>query len=300
MNIEPMLFCLLLGCLVTLLTLPLLLLSGWKGVILADLQRRNGVAASPTSDSPVVSKWGAVPLVVSFLAVSLLACLMFPDSKADSRHGWTILLTGLAMFGIGVWDDLKPLGTRRRLILQALMASLACFQGVQWEALPLPLASIGLPLHQWTGFATLGWLLLLIVLFQRINSMNHLAGIAGLAGMAVIARGAMGNSFSGLCAVGIAGALVAFLVYNLPPSRVRLGTSGAGFLGYLVGVLSVSNSHPDGDTSVLAILLIAIVAASLATWRGALKLLPTFPIRPKPESRPSPSRITSVRPRVRR
>ncbi|NUM45474.1 MAG: hypothetical protein HUU38_12285, partial [Anaerolineales bacterium] len=112
--------------------------------------------------------------------------------------------------------------------------------------------------------------------------------------------GSAGNSFSGLCAVGVAGALVAFLVYNLPPSRVRLGTSGAGLLGFLVGVLSISNSHPDGDTSVLAILLLAILAASFATWRGALKLLPAFPLRPKPESRPLPSRITSARSRARR
>ena len=300
MNIEPMLFCLLLGCLVTLLTLPLLLLSGWKGAISAGLQRRNGVAGCPSDDLPAVSKWGAVPLAASFMAVSLLACLMFPDSKADSRHGWTILLTGLAMFGIGVWDDVNPLGTRRRLTLQALVAALACFRGIQWETLPLPLNSIGLPAHEWTGLATLGWLVLLIVLFQRINSMNHLAGLAGLAAMAVIARDAVGNSFSGLCAVGLAGALVAFLVYNLPPSRVRLGTSGAGLLGYLVGVLSVSNSHPDGDTSVMAILLIAVAAASLATWRGAIKLLPALPIRTRPVSRPSPSRIASVRPRVRR
>lgn len=300
MNIEPMLFCLLLGCLVTLLTLPLLLLSGWRRGVLADLQRRNGVGSAPVPESPAVSKWGAVPLAASFLAVSLLACLMFPDSGADSRHGWTILLTGLAIFGIGVWDDLKPLGARRRLILQGLVAAVGCFLGLQWAALPLPLTSIGLPMHQWTGLATLGWLVLLIVLFQRINSMNYLAGLAGLAAMAVIARGSVGNSFPGLCAVGIAGALVAFLVYNLPPSRVRLGTSGAGLIGYLVGVLSVSNSHPDGDTSVLAILLISIAAASLATWRGAIKLLPNLPIRPKPSPRPSPSRITTLRPRVRR
>lgn len=299
MNTEPMLFCLLLGCLVTLLTLPLLLLSGWKGALLNDFRRRNG-GETPAQAGPVVSsKWGAVPLAASFTAVSLLACLAFPDASGGTRQGWTILLTGLAVFAIGLRDDFQSLGSRRRLALQALVAAVACFQGIQVDGLNAPFAAIGGHMEFWNSFVTLGWLLLLITLFQRINSVNCLAGCVGLLAMGVLAHGAIGNSFSGLCAVGMAGALIGFLIYNLPPTRVRLGSSGSGLIGYLVGVLSITNAHRDHEASGLAVLMIAVLGASLATWRGALKLLPTVPLRPKPAQR-QVNRVTSLRSRERR
>lgn len=300
MNIEPMLFCLILGCLVTLLTLPLLLLSGWKSSVLKDIQRRTAGTLPATSSRPTVSKWGALPLASSFVAVSILASVVFPDPAANSRQNWTILITGLAIFAVGLIDDFTPLGPRRRLILQSLVAAVACFQGIQLEAIHTPLASLGIHFEHWSGLATLAWLVLVIALFQRINSVNWLAGCLGLLAMGLLARGATGNSFAGLCAVGMAGALVGFLVYNLPPTRVRLGSSGAGLLGYLIGILSVSNSHQDHETSVLAAMLIAVLGASLATWRNAIKLLPEYPLRPKPVTPPAISRITSPRSRERR
>lgn len=295
MNIEPMLFCLILGCLVTLLTLPLLLLSGWKVALLSDLQRRNAGVTSPEHSRPHVSKWGALPLAASFVAVSALACVAFPDATSNPRQNWTILVTGLAIFAIGLMDDFSPLGPRRRLVLQSLVAAVACFQGIQLESIHTPLASLGVHLEHWSGIATLGWLVLVIALFQRINSVNWLAGCLGLLAMGLLARCATGNSFAGLCAIGMAGALVGFLVYNLPPTRVRLGSSGAGLLGYLVGILSISNSHQDHEASILAVMLIAVLGASFATWRNAIKLLPAFPLRPKPATRPAVSRITSPR-----
>lgn len=299
MNFEPMLFCLLLGCLVTLLTLPLLLLSGWKGTLMADFRRRNGGGTMVQVDPSPPSKWGAFPLAVSFTAVSLLACLAFPDATGGTRQGWTILLTGLAVFAIGLRDDFHPLGSKRRLALQALVAAVACFQGIQVDGLNAPFAVIGWRTELWDSFVTLGWLLLLIALFQRINSVNCLAGCVGLLAMGVLAHGAIGNSFSGLCAVGMAGALAGFLIYNLPPTRIRLGSSGSGLLGYLVGVLSITNTHHDHEASGLAVLLIAVLGASLATWRGALKLLPTLPFRPKPAPR-HVNRVASLRARERR
>lgn len=300
MNIEPMLFCLILGCLVTLLTLPLLLLSGWKVSLLSELQRRNAGISPPQGRRPRIARWGALPLAASFVAVSVLACLAFPDPTSDSHQSWTILVTGLAIFAVGLWDDFSSLGPKRRLALQSLVAAVACFQGIQLEAIRTPLASFGIHLEHWSGLATLGWLVLLIALFQRINSVNGLAAGLGLLAMGLLAHRATGNSFAGLCAIGMAGALVGFLVYHLPPTRVRLGSSGAGLLGYLIGILSVSNSHHDHEASVLAMMLIAVLGASFATWRHAIKLLPTCPLRPKPIARPVISRIPSTRPHERR
>src|SRR5262249_19626995 len=42
-----------------------------------------------------------------------------------------------------------------------------------------------------------------------------------------------------LCAVGMAGALAGFLVYNLPPARIRLGSAGASLIGFLIASLTI-------------------------------------------------------------
>lgn len=302
MNVEPMLFCLLLGCLITLLTIPLLLLPGLRASVLSDASRLaagKGLAGVAKAN---VSKLGGVSLVAAFTTVSLMVCFLYPAAWQDGdRTGLTILLTGLAVFGIGLWDDIRPLGFRRRLILQALVAAIACFRGVQIEVLSPPLAEVGMRLGGWSGVATLSWLVLLIALFQRINSVNGLAGCLGLLSMGLLAYGAAasGTAFSGLCAIGMAGSLIGFLVYNLPPAKIQLGSSGAGLLGFLVGNLSITNPYRDHQSAMLAILIIAGLGASFATWRAAIKLLPTMPLASKTSSRRL-SRITSIQVRVRR
>jgi len=302
MNIEPMLFCLLLGCLITLLTIPLLLLPGLRASILADASRlANGRSLAVVVQSQA-SKLGGVSLVIAFITVSLMICFLYPAAWQDGgRTGLTILLTGLVIFGIGLWDDFRFISYRRRLILQTLVAAIVCFRGVQIEVISPPLTEVGMHLGQWGGVVTLSWLVLLIVLFQRINLVNGLAGCLGLASMGLLAYGAAasGTAFSGLCAIGMAGALIGFLVYNLPPAKIQLGSSGAGLLGFLVGNFSITHPHHDQQSAMLAVLVIVGLGASFATWRSAMKLLPTMPLAPKASHRRI-SRVTSPSPRARR
>ena len=159
----------------------------------------------------------------------------------------------------------------------------------------------GMRLGGWSGIVTLLWLVLLIALFQRINSVNGLAGILGLFSMGLLACGAAasGTAFSGLCAVGMAGSLIGFLVYNLPPTRIQLGSSGAGLLGFLVGNLSITHPYRDQQHAMLAALILAVLGASFVTWRGALKQLPALPLTSRPVPR-NASRGVSPRPHTRR
>lgn len=302
MNFEPMLFCLLLGCLITLLTIPLLLLPGLRASILDEASRLTGARSRGVAVKASPSKLGGVSLVVAFTVVSLMVCFLYPAAWKDGGQvGLTVLLSGLAVFGIGLWDDFRPLGFRRRLILQALVAAFTCFQGVQIEVLSSPLAEAGMNVGRWSAVATLFWMVLFIALFQRINSVNGLAGCLGLISMGLLAYGAAasGPAFSGLCAIGMAGALVGFLVYSLPPAKIQLGSSGAGLLGFLIGNLSITHPDRDHQSAMVAMLIVAVSGASYVTWRAAVKLLPTTPLSPKLSARPV-SRLTSPHMRARR
>jgi len=83
-----------------------------------------------------------------------------------------------------------------------------------------------------------------------------------------------------LHAVGMAGALLGFLSYNKPPAKIYMGDGGAYFLGFLIGVLSLVNSHKGSVTAALVAPLFAlalpIVDVTLAMLRRGLKGLPLF------------------------
>jgi UDP-N-acetylmuramyl pentapeptide phosphotransferase/UDP-N-acetylglucosamine-1-phosphate transferase len=71
----------------------------------------------------------------------------------------------------------------------------------------------------------------------------------------------------------MAGALLGFLVYNLPPTRIYLGSGGAGLIGFLAGNFSIV--HPDGDTAMAAALVVVLPALGLclAVWPRQSKTL---------------------------
>jgi hypothetical protein len=81
-------------------------------------------------------------------------------------------------------------------------------------------------------------------------------------------------------AVGMAGALIAFLRFNFPPARIYLGDGGAYFLGFLIGGLTIYNSQKGTVVAALIaplfVLALPILDTTLALVRRALHGLPLF------------------------
>jgi UDP-N-acetylmuramyl pentapeptide phosphotransferase/UDP-N-acetylglucosamine-1-phosphate transferase len=75
----------------------------------------------------------------------------------------------------------------------------------------------------------------------------------------------------------MAGALLGFLVYNLPPARIYMGGGGAGLIGFLIANFSIV--HPDKHTSmaVILVLVLPLLGIGLAIWPGISSLSPSDP-----------------------
>ena len=76
------------------------------------------------------------------------------------------------------------------------------------------------------------------------------------------------------------GALLGFLKYNFPPARIYLGDGGAYFLGFLIGMVSLVNSHKGSVFAALAapmfVLALPILDTSITILRRGLRGLPIF------------------------
>src|SRR4030095_14224709 len=81
------------------------------------------------------------------------------------------------------------------------------------------------------------------------NLINLIDGIDGLAGgvsfmllLLLTYQAGATEGFPGLCA-GMAASVLGFLFFNFPPARIHMGDGGAYFLGFLIGMLSLTNSQ---------------------------------------------------------
>jgi UDP-GlcNAc:undecaprenyl-phosphate GlcNAc-1-phosphate transferase len=159
----------------------------------------------------------------------------------------------IAIVILGMLDDRFALRGRQKLFGQILICLSIIAFGFTIDELGIfgYTQSLGLL----TVPVTLGWLLL------SINSVNLIDGADGLcssvgwiAFSAVSAIGwYTGNVMESLVAATMAGALLGFLVYNLPPAKVFLGDAGSMLVGLILGVLAMRSWINDNDSISIAI-----------------------------------------------
>lgn len=188
---------------------------------------------------------------------------------------------GLAIAGLGIYDDLKGANARQKLGVQVAVALLMYALGYRIDVIANPfggeiqLGLLGLPF-------TLLWFT------GVVNAMNLIDGLDGLAGgVAFIGIGSTfavavlrGDPLLMLFSAALAGAVLGFLFYNFNPASIFMGDSGSMFLGF---VLAASAAQTHQKSSAAVALLAPVVALGLpigdtllAMSRRALRGRPVF------------------------
>lgn len=173
---------------------------------------------------------------------------------------WGVTLGGLAFFLIGLADDLFSLSPFIRLLMQATIAAVAWWMGVQIDFLNVP----------FDGLVQMGWLSLPITVIWLVGMANAINWIDGLDGLAAGVSGIaavvmlvvtlfMQQPAAALIAAALAGGALGFLRYNFNPAQIFMGDGGAYFMGFTlagVGVIGLVKS-----TAVTAVLLPYLILA---------------------------------------
>jgi UDP-GlcNAc:undecaprenyl-phosphate GlcNAc-1-phosphate transferase len=172
------------------------------------------------------------------LSVALLAAR--PSAAAGSGLRWTVG-AALAILAVGLLDDRARLAPSARLLLEALGASAMLYGLLLLSPERPPCLGAG-----WArGALFYGFGIFFVV--GAINAVNMQDGLDGLAG-GLAALSALGAAWAGwtladgittTLALALAGALLGFLLYNLPPARVFLGDNGSYFVGAVVAALAL-------------------------------------------------------------
>ncbi|KTT25600.1 glycosyl transferase [Pseudomonas oryzihabitans] len=205
---------------------------------------------------------------LAFVVVFLLGCLVLQKLGLLETSSCAVLVgAGLLVATLGFVDDHRHVGAGWRLLGHFVAALVALLGLGGYGVLPTVLAGMtGLP----------AWLVLLLGAFYLVwllNLYNFMDGIDGIAavealtvclGMALIYEM---TGYPGLLGAPLllAAAVGGFLLWNFPPARIFMGDVGSGFLGLILGVLSLQAPMAQLSLFWAWLILLAVFIVD-ATW----------------------------------
>ncbi len=221
---------------------------------------------------------GGVGVLVATVAALAVAAAVLPEVRsalaADPARTVSLLAAGAVIAAVGLFDDVFNLRARYKLFGQFAAVLLLVFVGgfrielVSALGTTVPLGYLSVPV-------TVFWFLAAINALNLLDGMDGLLGTVGtiiLASLAWMAFAA-GHPFAGFVAVALAGGLVGFLRYNLPPASVYLGDCGSMLIGLAIGALSIESCLKGPAVAIVAptaLLVLPILDTSAAIVRRKL------------------------------
>lgn len=251
--------------------LLLLLLAGgcsWLGTaVLRRYALSGGLLDEPNARSShqvATPRGGGLAIVVVFVLGCVVLRLL---GQLDPASCGVLIGAGLLVAVLGFVDDHRHVGAGWRLLGHFLAAVAALLWLGGYGALPAQLSAVlGLP----------GWLVMtlgVLYLVWMLNLYNFMDGIDGIAGvealivclgMALIYAVTSHGALLGAPLL-LAAAVGGFLCWNFPPARIFMGDVGSGFLGLILGMLSLQAALADLALFWAWLILLGVFVVD-ATW----------------------------------
>lgn len=253
------------------------------------LARTYGLVDSATSSRNIhtipVPRIGGLAIVAAFFAP--FVSLLFVDSsvalifRSENKLILGLILGGVAITGLGLFDDLRGATAKSKLSVQVLVAIALYFCGFKIGSISLPLLGT-VPLGPLALPLTVAWIVGVTNAVNLIDGLDGLAG--GVALIAVVTNFILaltqGNVILAVMMACLAGSLLGFLLFNFNPASIFMGDTGSMFLGFVLAAVSLITSTKSGTAVSLLVPIIAlglpITDAMLAMARRTLMGRPMF------------------------
>ena len=247
----------------------------WSGIFDAEDQPHH-------THTEKISRVGGIGIIVGFFVSFSLVFIFFDSKDNQSLMHFSLFFGAFACFALGLIDDLRSIDAKLKFIFQILIAIFAHESGFRIDHVIVPLLEWDLNLGNYSLILTIIWFVSIINLINLIDGLDGLAGGIGfmLMILLVILSIEKGIGISTFLSLGVAGAILGFLIHNFPPARVYMGDSGAYTIGFVIAALSLMNFQKG---AVIAALLGPMMALALpildvmfAIIRRGIQGLPLF------------------------
>lgn len=220
---------------------------------------------------------GGIPLFTTILLVALVLFLLIQNDFETilGRPGWlfswgALLAAGFIIMCMGISDDIRQVAPRTKLLFQIMAALALVSSGIVirrcgfFGSFELSLGMMAIPF-------TIFWLVGSCNAFNFIDGLDGLAsGIGVVISLVLAGLGFMNGAYGpALCALIVAGAIFAVVLFNVKPACIFLGDSGSQLLGLLIGALAIETTTTAGIFQ----LPVAGIALSLPVLDAFLSIL---------------------------
>jgi UDP-GlcNAc:undecaprenyl-phosphate GlcNAc-1-phosphate transferase len=210
-----------------------------------------------------IPRLGGIGIVGGFFAP--LCALFLVDSgvgnhfRSQTELVWGLFGGGLAVVGLGLYDDLRGANARVKFSVQFLVALGLYALGFRIELIAnpfgpaVPLGWLGLPF-------TLLWVVGVINALNLIDGLDGLAGGVAFFGVGTNFILALSRGDLVLCLVmaALAGAILGFLIFNFNPASIFMGDTGSMFLGFVLAAVSIKTSAKSGTAVAMLVPVMAL------------------------------------------
>lgn len=184
-----------------------------------------------------IPRMGGLAIFLGFL----LSTLIFVPMSSSMRG---MLLGGVIIVILGIFDDIYALPALPKLLVQIAAALVAVLHGNVIQVLSNP--NIFSENPYWT-LGSLAVPLSVIWIVAITNAVNLIDGLDGLAvGVATISSLTMlviamlvSENVVALMMAALAGGCIGFMPYNLNPAKIFMGDTGSTFLGFVLATVSI-------------------------------------------------------------
>lgn len=205
---------------------------------------------------------GGVAIVAAFL---LVIPILAGQGAVSMSVAYALLGPGVGVAMLGFLDDHGHIAARWRLVghFSAALLILFCVNGFP----NIEIFNFNIQLG-WVG--NIIGVLYLVWLLNLYNFMDGIDGLASLEAIFVSLGGALLYCLTDRveevwAPLMLAAASIGFLLWNFPPAKIFMGDAGSGFLGVVLGVLSLSAGWIDSQLFFGWLILLGVFVVD-ATW----------------------------------
>lgn len=227
-----------------------------------------------------------IPLVggIVIFATTVLTSLVFITQFSSTltrgeltsifqfEHLGLLLAAGFLLL-VGIVDDRFKIRGHYKLLGQIIAATILIAFGYYFDQIKV---------SRWeVPFGVFSVLIVYFWLLGAVNSVNLLDGADGFAGtlglitslsIAIMAIfGGVTKTADAVIAASLAGSLIGFLLFNLPPAKIYLGDAGSMLIGLTLGALAISTALKEQTfyalVAPIAVLSIPIMDSGVAIIR---------------------------------
>ena len=232
-----------------------------------DGRRKTQSRPVPVAGGLAVLGATLITILITGHAIPEMATALLAES-----HGPALLVAAVLITAVGVVDDARNLRPAYKLLGQFAAIGILVFLGdFRINAISVlghfvELGPLAVP---FTAF----WFLACMNALNLIDGMDGLLGTVGLIALmslAIIAT-MVGHTFTAVVALSMAGAIIGFLWFNLPPASIYMGDSGSMLIGLAIGALAIPASLKGPATVALGAPVALLVLPMMDTTAAVIR-----------------------------